>query len=990
MSSNAKAPTDSDRVYVLRRRLLATLFIVGYLLADRSAFYFQIWSEISAWYPPSGLALALLIGMGRRYMLPYVIACLTASVLNYHVALTSYSFLPVNVVVIGGYALAAFLLRRYFKIDWRLRSIRDVMVLLLVALPAAGLVAALGTFALVLDQVVPAGGYVNAALNWWIGDSVAITSFTPFMLVFALPAMRRFEGLMVPDAEMDYSLSEVNPNEAQGANRLLESAAFAVVILGALWIVLGPESPNHDEFYVFFLPIIWVAVRRGLRGATAWILLLDIGIVASLRHFHGDASHFAVLQFLMLILSLTGLVLGSLISERDRTETRLYREEERIRLLLDSTSEGVCGVDLHGNATFCNPAFLRLVGYPSQQTLLGRNLHDVIHHTKPDGTAFPWEECPLHGSLVSGERVHAPTVMLWKSDGNSLLAEQWASPIVRNGKVMGAVITSVDITKRLQAEESLHQAKESAEAANRAKSDFLANMSHELRTPMNGVLGMAALALDTDLSPEQREYIDMVKHSGESLLALLNDILDLSKIEAGKLDLELTDFSVEDSIEEALAPIAPMAQQKSIELVWNTDGVPPLVRGDRVRLRQVLINLAGNALKFTSEGEVTVLAETSSPPGAPLRVHFSIADTGIGIPLEKQRQIFEAFAQADMSISRRFGGTGLGLSISERLVKLMNGRIWLDSEEGVGSVFHFELPFLPAAAIEPAASSDPVTSAERRRILVADDNPINLALLKRLLNGWGFEPVVAYGGSDALDTFLDHNRRGIKFAGALLDLDMPDRSGTQLAERISGALSEPGQIILMLPTPLDAEQMARCKRLGMATILKPIRRAALRELLLNSAAGRKSSLFLSAGTETNGLAPSGMQVLLCEDNSVNQRLIARILEKMGNVVAVAGDGRVALHMLAQRHFDLIAMDMQMPHMDGIEATQRIRAQERGTPNHIPIIAMTANAFEDDRRRCYEAGMDGYVTKPVSPQSIRDEIGRVWAALDKSNSVPTPK
>jgi two-component system, sensor histidine kinase and response regulator len=896
----------------------------------------------------------------------------------------------VNAVVIGGYALAAFLLRRRFKIDWRLRSIRDVMLLLLVALPAAGVVAALGALALVLDHVVPAGGYLNAALNWAIGDSVAISSFTPFLLVFVLPAVRRFGGLSDPSAGLEDPVSEASPNEAHGINRWLESLAFGIVILGALWVVLGPASPNHDEFYIFFLPIIWIAVRRGLRGATTWILLLDVGIVVSLRHFHGDASHFAVLQFLMLILSLTGLVLGSLISERDRTERRLSREEERIRLLLESVSEGVCGVDLHGNATFCNPAFLRLLGYPSQQALLGRNLHDVIHHTKPDGTHLPWAECPLHGSLVSGEKVHAPTVMLWKSDGNSLLAEQWASPIIRNGKVMGAVITTVDITKRLQAEESLHQAKESAEAANRAKSDFLANMSHELRTPMNGVLGMAALALDTDLSAEQREYIEMVKQSGDSLLALLNDILDLSKIEAGKLDLELTDFSVEDSIEEALAPIAPMAQQKSIELIWNTEGVPPLVRGDRVRLRQVLINLAGNALKFTSEGQVTVLAETSSAPGDPLRVHFSIADTGIGIPLEKQRQIFDAFAQADMSISRRFGGTGLGLSISERLVKLMNGRIWLDSEEGVGSVFHFELPFFSVTAVETAAASPVVSPAERRRILVADDNPINLALLKRLLNGWGFEPVVAYGGADALDTVLDHHSRGLKFSGALLDLDMPDHGGTQLAERISGGLSPAGQMVLMLSAPLDAEQAARCKRLGMATILKPIRRAALFELLTNSAPGRKSSFFSGVGSDASGSVPSGMHILLCEDNSVNQRLIARILEKMGHVVSIAGDGHVALHMLGQRHFDLIAMDMQMPHMDGIEATERIRAQERGTQNHIPIIAMTANAFEDDRRRCYEAGMDGYVTKPVSPQSIRDEISRVWTALDKTHPVPTPK
>jgi signal transduction histidine kinase len=285
---------------------------------------------------------------------------------------------------------------------------------------------------------------------------------------------------------------------------------------------------------------------------------------------------------------------------------------------------------------------------------------------------------------------------MWNSSGDSFPVELWSSPLIQNNRVAGVVVIFTDISERLRIDESLRLAKENAEAANRAKSDFLANMSHELRTPMNGILGIAALALDTELSAEQREYLGMVKSSGESLLSLLNDILDLSRIESGKLELETIDFSIEDCIEQALQPVIPQAQEKGIDLVWDAIGIPPLVRGDQVRLRQVLVNLVGNALKFTKQGEVTILAERSTTTESGIRFHFTISDTGIGIPVEKQRKIFEAFAQADMSTSRRYGGTGLGLSISERLVRLMHGRIWLESEVDTGSKFHFEVTFLAA------------------------------------------------------------------------------------------------------------------------------------------------------------------------------------------------------------------------------------------------------------------------------------------------------
>ena len=965
---------DPARKGIWREYIVGFSFVLLYILLDRSTVSFQIWSGISAWYPPTAIALALLIVGGVRYVPFYLLAGVIASIVNYHQAITSYMFTVGNLVLISLYLCAAIVLRRVLKINWRLTSMRDVMCLLFVALPFSCLVALAGTYTLVLDHAVSPGQYLTATLNWWIGDAVAIACFTPFCLVYIMPAVQRFRSLgEPPDTESVPPLERLH--EARGLHRVLESIAFALVIIGTLWIVLGPDaSDNHDEFYIFFLPIIWVAVRRGLRGATAGILILDLGIILSMRFSPHEVNHFAVLQFLMLILSLTGLVLGGLISERDRTEKRLSREKERIRLLLESVGEAVYGIDPNGNCTFCNQAFLSLMGFPSQQAMLGRNIHDAIHHTAADGSPFPWEDCPLRKILKTGREYHTHGEPAYRSDGTIVFVEMRAQPLMQNGKILGAVVTLVDITERLSAQEFLHQAKEDAEAANRAKSDFLANMSHELRTPMNGILGMAALALDTDLTAEQREYLDMLKSSGESLLTLLNDILDLSKIESGKLELELSDFSIEDCIEQSLRPVVPLAQEKSIELVWNVVNVPPLVRGDHVRLRQILINLIGNALKFTSQGEVSVVAELSSKAGSPMLIHFVISDTGIGIAAEKQKKIFEAFAQADMSISRRYGGTGLGLSISDRLIKLMHGQIWLESEEGQGSKFHFEVPFQTAEYHKPIFDSPASTAIERPLVLIADDNSTNLALLKRILHEWGIDPVAAFGGYDAVSACQDYSQRGLRFSAALLDMTMKDLGGMALAKVLSSSPNPPARIILMLNSFLEAAENSECKRLGISTILKPVRRLALREAL----AGDRKLHAQFAAAKSRPVRQ--LHVLLAEDNLVNQRLLSRIFEKMGHSVVIASDGMAAVRLVTHEKFDLVAMDMQMPLMDGLEATCKIRQHEEGTSRHLPIIAITANAFEEDRRKCSEAGMDGYVVKPVSAQAIRDEVHRVMSVL----------
>ncbi len=970
---------DSERIFALRRYLIGFLIATAYVLLDRSTVFFQMWTDISAWYPPTGLSMAVLIGLGIGYAPVLLVGALVAAKLNYHAAFLSYMFLLGNLLIIGAYAGAAIFLRRVLKMDWKLTSIRDVMSLLFVALPASCIVAFLGTGTLVLDHAVPSGEYVKASLSWWVGDAVAIACLTPFCLVFLMPATRRFVGLTPISRDPESAFPGRSIHEAQGALRTVETIGIAAAILGALWVILGPNShDNHDMFYLFFLPIIWVAVRRGLRGATAGILVVDVGIVLWLRLSPGDPSHFAMMQFLMLIVSVTGLVLGSLISERDRTEARLSREEERIRLLLESVGEAVYGIDDSGNCTFCNPAFLRLMGYSSQMALLGRNIHDVIHHTHADGSPSVWGDCPIHETFRSLEKYHAANETVWRSDGTSVRVELWSHPLVQNGKVRGAVVTLADITERLRNEESWREAKVAAEAANRAKSDFLANMSHELRTPMNGILGMAALALDTNLSPEQREYLVMVKSSGDSLLSLLNDILDLSKIEAGKLELEISDFCIEDCIEKALVPVSPLVQRKPIELAWNVVNVPAFVRGDHSRLRQVFINLLGNALKFTMQGEVTIVAELASRTDSAVTVHFTISDTGIGIPLKKQVRIFESFAQADMTISRSYGGTGLGLSISERLVKLMNGRIWLESEEGQGSKFHVEIPFLPSTMKGDGFSPDRRLFALHPRVLIADENAVNLALLARVLTEWGIQPLIASGGQQALAIFKDNSENGRPLSTAVLAGELRDMSGLELASTLAASQSPPPQIIMMFSGPPDAENSARCKRLGITSISKPLRRLALHQALGGE---RRATLVRESSVVADYAAPSArLRILLAEDNAINRHLISRILEKMGHSVTVAADGKCALGLLSEQEFDLVAMDMQMPVMDGIEATRILRQQELATLRHMPVIAITANAFDEDRRKCFDAGMDGYVTKPVTSQAIRDEIGRVLFSL----------
>jgi len=687
--------------------------------------------------------------------------------------------------------------------------------------------------------------------------------------------------------------------------------------------------------------------------------------------------------------------------QRKSAEQSLHETLALQQAILDNADRCIISTSPEGIIQVFNRAAQRMLGYTADE-MVGKQTPEII--LEP-------EEIAIHAKDLSQEigRAIKPGFESLVAKPNLGIAEEREWTYVRKdrshfpalvsvtscrdsqGKITGYLGIANDITEQKRVEEELRQAKRAAEVANKAKSEFLANMSHEIRTPMNGIIGMTELALTAPLSSEQKEYLEAIKESGDALMTVINDILDFSKVEAGMLNLDNIDFNLPKRLGSVMRALSARAHEKGVLLIYQLDpAVPAWVGGDPDRLRQIIMNLVGNAIKFTERGEVTVrltMQEVLGEDKEKCLLHFAVSDTGIGIPLEKQRIIFDAFSQADSSTTRRFGGTGLGLTISSRLVDLMGGQLWVESEVGHGSTFHFTARFNVVDARAHESDASQIAALENLKVLVVDDNTINRLLLHDMLTMWKLSPSLTASGAEALAVAKAAASRGEPFPLIIVDYFMPEMDGFSLVEQIQSDPALSGASVMMLTSVSDHRLAERSKQLGIAAYLsKPLNQSTLLDALIDilsakSTDGRarqQATQAVGSGTSSNRssqpLRP--LHILLAEDNPINQRVAQRMLRMSGYQVTVAENGKLALAMLEQRSFDAVLMDVQMPEMDGFETTAALRKKEQQTGRHLPIIAMTAHALKGDRERCLAAGMDNYIAKPMTSEELQAVLATI--------------
>ena len=696
-------------------------------------------------------------------------------------------------------------------------------------------------------------------------------------------------------------------------------------------------------------------------------------------HFNDLLTRFLVLSFFAIF----GSHAQFTINQRKIAEAAMRESEEKYRTIIESIEDGYYEFDTQGILTFCNSSLVKVLEQPPND-IIGKDIHSIL--TQENGRVLMQAF-----KAISDDEIAQPNELDWsfkKMDGSEGYFETTLS-LIRdpNGDIMGFRGFLRDITRRKLAE-AMYQEKLAAEAASRSKSEFLANMSHEIRTPLNSIIGLIELSLDSDLAPEQREDLTVVISAAYALLSLINDILDFSKIEAGKLELEAIPFNLKEFLGESLRIVAAKAHEKKLELAYRVDpDVPETVVGDPARVRQIVLNLIGNAIKFTDKGEIILTVGPESSGQDPYHLAFSVRDTGIGIPNKKQESIFGAFAQADGSTTRKYGGTGLGLAVSKQLVTLMDGRIWIESpvssgqisfgkdDVGPGSAFHFTAHFSQPVTDSKSTTRKADIGISAVKGLVVDDNLSNLEIIMEMMESWHVSPTGTTAPGKAKDILLEAQASGKPFGLVLIDSDMPESDGFSLARWIRGQEKLDCKIILMITSLRDRRQVDMQDLNISSFIAKPVRPSDLLDAIIRAVAktvpDQEKEAPARKSAQDQQMRP--LKILVAEDTPFNQKFITRLLGRWGHTAVIVGDGRKAVAAVTENRYDLILMDVQMPEMDGFEATAKIREHEDKKGEHTPIIAMTAHAMKGDRERCLDAGMDDYVPKPISSEALLNAI-----------------